>query len=188
MTPTSKKLRTLEARKHERGVAMFVAVMLLALLGAMGIASMQSVNRDRQVAGFQNRSNNAFYAAEAGAAHARNLVRNNAQDRGSVINLPNTNLGDAAMYNFETQLPQYYADPAVAAVNPTGITYQGDGGDSEGMQEQEGNIKFVDTLWRINVVGQSPSAVGVGNVDSRGSTARIEVIQSKVMAGGASYN
>ena len=175
------------SRKHESGVAMFVAVMLLALLGAMGVASMNSVNRDRQVAGFQNRSNNAFYAAEAGAAHARNLVRQNAESRLSVINLPNNNLGDAALYNYETQLPQYYADPALAAVNPTGITYQGDGGDSEGMQEQEGGVKFVDTLWRINVVGQSPSALGA-SIDSRGSTARIEVIQSKVMAGGASYN
>ena len=43
-----------------------IAVLLLAMLGVIGLASMETVTRDRQVAGFQNRGRVALYAAEAG--------------------------------------------------------------------------------------------------------------------------
>jgi len=172
--------------RREAGTAMFVAVLLLVIMGALGIAAMDTVTRDRQVAGFQNRTRGAFYAAEAGAAHGRSLVVEDAEERTSTVLLPTTTLGDTTLYDRETQRPTYYPDPAVAGANPNGIRYLRDGGESKGMNEQEGNVKFVDTLWQINVRGQSANALG-SSLDGRASTARIEVIETKTMAGGGSY-
>ena len=56
----------LNCRKREQGAALLVAVLLLALMGIVGLASMETVTRDRQVAGYQSRAQTALYAAEGG--------------------------------------------------------------------------------------------------------------------------
>ena len=66
-------------RKRESGAALLVAVLLLAMLGVIGLASMETVTRDRQVAGFQNRARVALYAADAGVANAVGIIRAQAQ-------------------------------------------------------------------------------------------------------------
>jgi hypothetical protein len=53
------------ARRREQGSALFLAVMMLVLMGFLGLAALDRVTRDEQVAGFQNRARTAFYAAEA---------------------------------------------------------------------------------------------------------------------------
>lgn len=168
-------------RRREQGAAMFIAVLLLVLMGAMGLAAVEMAGRDRQAAGFQNRTRGAFYAAEAGAAHGRSLIRT-VGSRADTPPLPQTNLGDLGagnLYDYETQLPQYYGDPAFA--DP--IRYARDGSVAGGMNLQEGGTKFVNTLWQINVVGQSASALG-GGFETRASTARVEVVETKVLASG----
>ena len=94
--------------------------------------------------------------------------------------LPTVNLGDAVLYDREVALPLYQPDAAVPATAPNGIAYVGDGGESQGMNEQEGNQKFVDTLWQINVVGHESAQRGARR-DGRPriSTARIELIESE---------
>jgi hypothetical protein len=154
---------------------MFVAVLMLVLMGALGLAAMETVNRDRQVAGFQNRNRAAFYAAEAGGAQGRALVRT-VDSRTDTPVLAATFLGDAALYDRETQLPQFYGDPAFA---PNFVRYANDGGVAGGMNLGS-KTKFVNTLWQINVVGQSPNALGAG----QGSTARLEVVETKILASG----
>ena len=62
-------------RRRQGGAAMFVAVLMLVLMGWLGLAAMDTASRDQQLAGFRNRSRSAFYAAEAGAAAGRALVR-----------------------------------------------------------------------------------------------------------------
>jgi hypothetical protein len=156
-------------RAHQEGAALFVAVLVLALMGALGIMAFNTVLVDRQVAGFQNRAKTAFYAAEAAAAEGRSLVRS----VGSRTETPNLNpraLGDSALYDREFALPSYSGDPAFA--NP--IRYIGDGDMAGGANLQMKGQKFVNTLWQINVQGQSPD----------GSTARIEVVESKTLASG----
>ena len=56
-----------------------------------------------------------------------------------------------------------------------------DGGPAEGMNLA--NPRYVNTIWRINVVGQSPENAG-GIWESRASTARVEVMESKVLSTG----
>ena len=156
-------------RVHQEGAALFVAVMVLALMGALGIMAFNTVLVDRQVAGFQNRAKTAFYAAEAAASEGRSLVRT----VGSRSQTPNLNpraLGGAALYDREFALPSYSGDPAF----PNPIRYIGDGTMAGGANLQMKGQKFVNTLWQINVQGQSPD----------GSTTRIEVVESKTLAAG----
>lgn len=170
--------------RREAGAALFVAVLMLALMGALGIAAMDSVTRDRQAAGFYNRSSSAFYAAEAAASAARSRIRyvtSRSDDPMSPMP-PNVMtpfptqaapqvMGDTALYDREAQLPIYHADPAVG--NP--IRYVQDAG----LYQMGGNLqlkgqKFTNTLWQINVEGQSAD----------GSTARIEVMETKILTSG----
>ena len=155
--------------RHQEGAALFVAVMILALMGALGIMAFNTVLVDRQVAGFQNRAKTAFYAAEAAAAEGRSVVRT----VGSRSETPNLNpraLGDPALYDREFALPSYAGDPAF----PNPIRYVRDGRSAGGSNLQMKGQKFVNTLWQINVQGQSPD----------GSTSRIEVVETKVLASG----
>ena len=52
--------------RRERGSALLVAMLMLALMGIIGIASLETVTRDRQVAGYGNLAQSALYAADAG--------------------------------------------------------------------------------------------------------------------------
>jgi hypothetical protein len=158
---------------------MLVAVMVLVLMGLLGLAAMDTAGEDRQIAGLTNRSRSAFYAAEAGAAHARQLVAS-ADGRGALPVLPNTPLGDAALYARYQGQPRYFPDP-----NPpsggNAIEWVEDGGPAEGMNMA--NPRYVNSIWRINVVGQSPENAG-GVWASRASTSRIEVMEEKILSSG----
>jgi hypothetical protein len=159
----------MQGKAHQEGAALFVSVMILALMGALGIMAFNTVLVDRQVAGFQNRARTAFYAAEAAAAEGRSLVRT----VGSRSDRPALNpraLGDAALYDREFAQPSYTGDPAFA--DP--IRYIRDSRLAGGSNLQMKGQKFVNTLWQINVQGQSPD----------GSTTRIEVVETKVLASG----
>jgi len=165
-------------RKRQSGAAMFVAILMLVLMGFLGLAAMDTVGRDRQSAGFQNRSRGAFYAAEAGAAQGRSLVRT-VGSRSDTPNLVQTDLGDVALYDWETDRPQFYPDPAF----PNPIRYVADGAVAGGMNLQTGGTKYVETLWQINVTGQSVGVLGASS-NTRASTARLEVVQAKVLSSG----
>ena len=153
-----------------------VAVLLLAIMGAIGIAALEATSRDRQAAGYQSRTTSAFYAAEAAIAHGRALIQG-VTDRNDVPAFPDLaggtaqTLGDAALYDREPALPMYYGDPAF----PQAVRYAADSGLAAG----GGNLqmkgqKFTNTLWQINAVGRSPD----------GTTARIEVMETKILSSG----
>ena len=163
-----------QRRKYERGSALFIAVMMLVLMGALGIVALDSVTTDRQVAGLQNRAIGAFYTAEAGLAEGRSLI----EDVGSRSSTPTFHtqgspqlLGDTALYAREGSQPQYYGDPAFA--DP--IRWIGDtGGGMPGGNLQVGKQKLMETLWQINVVGESAT----------GARSRVEVVEVKVLSQG----
>jgi hypothetical protein len=156
-------------RHHQEGAALFVAVLILALMGALGIMAFNTVLVDRQVAGFQNRSKTSFYAAEAAAAEGRALVRQ-VGSRWDTPTLSPRPLGDLALYDRELALPSYSGDPSFTDA----IRHIGDSGTAGGMDLRTGGQTFVNTLWQINVQGQSPD----------GSTTKIEVVETKVLAQG----
>lgn len=190
MTPRALPNRTLQRR--QRGSALFIAVMMLTLMGFLGLAALDRVTRDEQMAGYQNRARTAFYAAEAGIAEGRRLVRDEAN---SVTDLPAfpteampRTLGDVGLFDREGgNLPRYYGDPSDDLANTrcglaaaTAICFAkkgGDGGDVGGMNKQANAKKLDVGLWHIGVVGESPD----------GSRARVSVLASKLMELSGSY-
>jgi hypothetical protein len=158
---------------------MLIAVMMLVLMGLLGVAALDTAGEDQKIAGLTNRSRSAFHAAEAGAAHGRQLITEVAS-RSSVPTLPQTLLGDAAMYSRQQSQPHYFPDPSPPS-GGAAIEYVADGGPAEGMNLA--NPKYVNTIWRINVVGQSTQNT-TGVWAQRASTARIEVMESKVLSTG----
>ena len=63
------------ARRQEGGAALLTTVLLLALMAMIGLASLSTVMRDRQVAGYSAQAQAALYAADAGVAHALDILR-----------------------------------------------------------------------------------------------------------------
>ncbi len=160
--------------QREQGLALVITVLLLVLMAGIAMAALETVMRDRQVAGLQNRSRSAFYAGEAAIAEARSLVRN-VSSRSVLPTFydeatPKV-LGDAALYDRESSLPRFYGDPAYA--DPIRYSEEAPGG-GEGMNLSVQGQRLSSTLWQINVIGESAD----------GSKSRLEVVEAKVMARG----
>lgn len=164
MTKTNGELAARNLRR-EGGSALLVSVMVLVLMGLMGLAALDTATRDRQTAGLQSRARAAFYAADAGFAAGLNLVRT-VDERTDRPAMGTTSLGDAATYAVYGGRPTYQGDPAAA--DP--VVYVMDGGCAEGMSLQV-PCQFVDTLWRIQVQGDTPG----------GNLARIDASAKKVL-------
>jgi hypothetical protein len=159
---------------------MFITVLLLAMMGGLGLAALDSATRDRDTAGFYNREAAAFYAADAGVQHARAIVKqlnSPFDDPAFPAQAAAQQIGDSSLYAEHLSgggaLPSYYGDPAYAA----GVRQEGIGqGVCEGENFQR---QALPTLWRINVVGQGPD----------GATARIDAKEAKCFfgVGGSRY-
>ncbi len=164
--------------RRESGAALLVAVLMLALIGVAGLASMDTVAKDRQIAGFQNRSKPALYAAEAGVAAAIGLIRQDAQDLAGG--------GEAALLNYNPSgwsppgfpepgspqslgtvsgigAPSYSRDPAASDPDNPGdpprvIRYIGKGLPCPGwiMSGGAGSVEWAEALFDIRVIGRSP--------------------------------
>lgn len=161
-----------ERRRREAGSALFVTMMFLVLMGALGLAGLDTVARDQEVAGLQNRAAIAFYAAEAGGAQARSLVRG-VTSRSDTPAFP-TQGAPALLGDGETRshgVPSYYGDPAVTA--PVrwirdGLPY------AQGGNLQMGGQQLVHTLWQIDVVGRNGG----------GAASQLELVETKVLSKG----
>lgn len=160
--------------RQEGGVALIVTVLLLVLITVMGFAALDTVTRDQQVAGFQNRSRLAFYAAEAGVAEAKNALRAIFSTDQTVAFPDETGpvaIGDTAL--FPSGQPVYYGDPAATGggvVNVPGSTLSIVGEDA-----RIGEEGFENTLWRIRVVGSTPDGV----------TSRLDVLATRKLGNGS---
>lgn len=158
---------------------MFVAVMILVVMGFMGLAALDNVSKDREIAGHQNRSMSALYAAEAGLAHARQLVGDNdvVDERDDLPAFPTqgapTVLGDAALYDREFSQPRYYGTQGVTAIEYADKDMPA--GKKAGMDIRQGKKgKLSYSLWRIQVTGESAD----------GSQANLEAIEMRLLSSG----
>jgi len=158
--------------RREQGSALIVTVLLLVLLSVMGLAALDTVQRDQQVAGFQNRARLAFYAAEAGIADAKNRLRDVWTDTATVTFPDQANavfLGDATL--FPLGRPSYFADPDA----PQGVEHLNGGAPSfGGGGDQRVGRTRVNTLWLIRVAGETPE----------GARSRLEVVATRELDAG----
>jgi len=175
-------------RRHESGAALLVTVLLLALMGIVGLSSMDTVMRDRQIAGFQRNAKTALYAAEAGVAHAVGIIRTSAQALAVG--------GEAALEGFDPAFPgkgttpvqslgsqfpapgspRYMMDPNASDPNDgtapaQAIRYMGKGDVCPGwiMSQEEGSPEWAEALWDIRVRGDNPSGTVV-NIQATGTS------------------
>jgi len=164
--------------RREAGSALILTVLILVLLGLIGLAALDTVMRDQQVAGYQNRSSLAFYAAEAGVADAKNRLQA-VFATNAVVNFPAQaaaiQLGDATMFPYGR--PRYFGDPAAAGGAPILFMNAGARDTAGGNDLREGRQQWFNTLWRIQVEGQTAD----------GATSRLDVMATKQLAGGNAY-
>jgi len=156
-------IRRNERARGEQGSALLVAVLLLIFMGVIGLSAMDTVTRDRQVAGFTQRTKMAFFAAEAGAHTGLELIQG--ANRFNPPALPATDLGNAADYPHANQ-PQFRGDPNITdppiRVNNT----QNAGALDLGFALTQGQgTGFVVDYWIVNAQGIGPN----------GGSARVEV-------------
>jgi Tfp pilus assembly protein PilX len=137
--------------------------MVLLLLASLGLASLNVVQSDQQVAGFQNRKRVALNAAEAGISVAMETLASN-----GLPTVPTTPLADTTLYSHGQ--PSYRADPTVAPPLlklGTGTI----GGMGLGIGQNNSN-QFQVQYWRINVQGNGPG----------GTVAHLEVVTGALQA------
>jgi Tfp pilus assembly protein PilX len=153
-------------RRGETGSALFIAVMMLVLMGFLGLAALERVGSDEQVAGFQNRQRTAFYAAEAGVSDGRLEVKDSAAMLATTRNWHTAaapqDLGDAALYDREGALPRFYGDPD--ATNPFDPSDAFQSIEKVGKSAKPvpggrinvGSRSPVQAFWQVSALGQSP--------------------------------
>ena len=167
-------------RRRESGSALIITVMVMLLLGAIGLSALDTVMRDQQVAGFQNRSSEAFYTAEAGVSAAKDLVRQNVFSPTDTVNFAPALIGDS--YTYPNGQPQYYGDPRAydGALVPDDpilslkrtLTVSGAGGSN--MRQGTGANWNKFALMQIRVAGQTAD----------GAVSHIEAVTTNQMPGG----
>ncbi len=151
------------SRGREQGVALLASVLLLLMLASIGLASLNVVEKDQQVAGYLNRKAIALQAADAGVAKALETM-----DATGTPTVPATTLGDSALY--PGGRPSYRADPQSAdPIEDVGV------GPALGFGLQIGSNAapaFQVRYWKIRVQGEAPG----------GSIARVEVLTGSLVA------
>jgi len=151
-------------RCGESGSALLSAMLILALMTVLAVGSLQTVMRDRQVAGFQKRARTALYAAEAGVARANAVLRSSPPSPSAGIggltayapSFPDA--GTPQLLGTGPSQPRFHADNG----HP-GIQYMGAGrkcwdGNPAGLMSDDiggGNPIWRDALWDVRVKGQS---------------------------------
>ena len=98
----------LDSNRQEAGSALLVAVLILALMGVVGLAALDTVTRDRQVAGYQSRAQTALYAAEGGVALALAMINDEVSELAP--------LGEGGLYDWN---PSAIVSPATVPEFPS---------------------------------------------------------------------
>ncbi len=149
------------AQPREAGIALLASVLLLLMLASIGLASLNVVERDQQVAGYLNRKAIALHAADAAIARALGTLSATGTPA-----VPATTLGDASMY--PGGQPSYRTD--TTAPDPIDKAGQGP---VPGMSLTPGvGGGYAIQYWRIRVQGEAPG----------GSIARVEVVTGGLIA------
>lgn len=156
-----------ERTRREGGAALLVAMLMLALMGLIGFASMDTVMRDRQVAGNHSLSQSALYAADAGVAEALDVLRTEivtaALSPGDCLTgvIPNLALPNGATYGPDPTVPNQIC--MLASAEPCAEV---------DASIEVGQPVFLYTVWNIRSQGQAPG----------GATSRVQATAARCHA------
>jgi len=159
----------MDLHKNQRGSALLIVMLVMAMMGIIGFAALESVTRDQRVAGFLKRKKIAFFAAEAGVSSALYALKTNGNPTFSQATVGSTSW-------FEHGLPTYSMDTSGGASS----AYLGPGKlEGYNMQTiQGGTTKFTLQVWEVNVIGE---AIG-------GTVSRIQIANGTLEASGSETN
>ena len=149
-------------------MALLMTMLLLILMGIIGLASMDTMMRDRQVAGYQNLSQAALYAADAGVAASLDILRNAmvgaALASGDCLSttLPETSLTGGISYGPDPSAPTNEIC-MLASAEPCA--------EIDGSIEQ-GQPVYLYTVWNVRVRGTAPA----------GATSRVQATAERCHA------
>jgi type II secretory pathway pseudopilin PulG len=165
--------RSTQTHRREAGFALLVTMVTLALVGTLALASLETVMRDRQVAGYQKRSKTALYAAEAGVASATGIIRRDAQALApaGLAGLESwdpvfpTETAPQALGSV-TNPPVFYRDPdaakAVRYIDRAGPCWAGNIAGAMSMNIGGGqNIIWLDAMWDVRTTGLTANGSSV---------------------------
>jgi Tfp pilus assembly protein PilX len=134
-------------RRRQGGFALLLTVLLLLMLASLGLAGLDTVQRDQQVAGFLNRKRASLHAADAGVAKAMETL-----NQTGIPTVPTTSLGDNTLYPYGQ--PGYRVDSTAAStIDGLGV------GGVPGMNlqpTQNGVPAYQMQFWRVRVQGDAP--------------------------------
>jgi Tfp pilus assembly protein PilX len=136
----------MDLRKHQRGSALLIVMLVMAMMGIIGFAALESVTRDQRVAGFLKRKKIAFFAAEAGVSSALYALRTNGDPTFAQATVGSTSW-------FQHGLPTYSMDSSGGAASK----HIGPGKlEGFNMQLKQGGVtQFGLELWEVNVKGEA---------------------------------
>lgn len=165
-------------RRAESGTALLVTVLMLTIMGLIGVASMDTVMRERQIAGFHKRVQPSLYAAEAGISLGMALIRSDvpalaplgvagleAYDPSGETPPRFPNSGAPTMLGADFPAPgspSFFLDPNASDPDNTGaparaVRYIGKGDECGWIMSAEANsVEWAEALWDIRVSGASP--------------------------------
>ncbi len=150
-------------------MALLMTMLLLILMGIIGLASLDTVMRDRQVAGYQNLAQTALYAADAGVAESLDILRTEmvgaALAPGQCLNttLPTTDLGGGVSYGPDPLAPTNQICMLASAEPCEGL-------------DSSLELGYRNTVWNVRVRGQAPG----------GATSRVQATAERCHAFGGS--
>jgi len=150
------------------GSALLVAMVMLALMGLVGFASLDTVMRDRQVAGFQSRAQTALYAADAGIAESLEILKN--EITGASVASGDCLTGKLVTVSLDNNA-QYGPDSS-ASTDEICMLASADPCASLDASIEVGQPIFLNTIWNIRAEG---TAVG-------GATSRIHATAERCHA------
>lgn len=132
--------------RREGGAALFIAVLLMALMATIGFASMDTVMRSREVAGNTSRSFSALYAADAGISAAlqalRSEVTTTALSPGDCLDatVPTATLPNGTSYRADATATNQIC--MLASADPC-------------LEETSMDLPFFYTVWDMRVQGEA---------------------------------
>lgn len=153
---------------RESGIALLASVLLLLMLASIGLAALNVVERDQQVAGYLNRKAIALHAADAAIARALGSLAAT-----GTPTVPATTMSSASLY--PGGQPSYRTD-ANPPAGHNAIEKNGPPGSLPGYSLSGGptgsQSPYSVQYWKIRVQGEAPG----------GSIARVEVLTGALVA------
>lgn len=144
-------------RRGERGMALFVALLLLLVVTVMGIALMLTASFEQTLIGTENRISRIFYAADSGIEYGAGMLTSTIDYTGGVM--------PVGVSSFYPGSPS--ADMEVTIARPVLLGYSTmPGEEKESLGKHYGEGEFVQNLYSLTSSARSTKIEASKTIDA----------------------